>query len=44
MIERDASGDGKIEAVDLAALGDENWSSKLSKIGREASGFIAKDK
>lgn len=44
MIERDAGGDRKIEAVNLVALGDENWGSKLSKIGRKASGFVAKDK
>lgn len=44
MIERDAGGDGEIKAVDLAALGNENWGCESSKIGREAGSFIAKDK
>lgn len=44
IVERDAGGDGKVEAVDIGALRDEDWLRDLGEFGREAGGFVAENK
>lgn len=43
IVERDAGGNGEVEAVDIGALWDEDWLRDLGEFGRKASSFVAEN-